>query len=75
MNQKSEVCFPSCRDGYMCYNGECISKCNPPCPANMKCGKDGDCHEFLHKGSLDLKMQANLIGSIKRVGSANEVIQ
>jgi hypothetical protein len=41
----------------------------------MKCGNDGDCHEFLHKGSLDLKKQANLIGSIKRVGSANEVIQ
>ena len=24
-------CFPECRTGYLCHQGECISACNPPC--------------------------------------------
>ncbi len=75
LNDQSKACFPPCREGYMCSNGECISKCNPPCPANMKCGNDGECHEILDRRSLDIKKQANLISNIKRVSSADEVIQ
>ncbi len=30
------ACFPTCRDGFMCHEGRCISRCNPPCPAGLE---------------------------------------
>jgi hypothetical protein len=37
------ACFPSCRDGYTCYQGQCISQCNPPCPAGLECVEGRRC--------------------------------
>jgi hypothetical protein len=36
-------CFPSCRSGYFCHDGQCKEKCNPPCPEGMKCNESGNC--------------------------------
>lgn len=38
-------CIPSCRSAYICHQGECISKCNPPCGEGERCGDDGECFE------------------------------
>lgn len=43
--QNSKECFPPCRTGYFCHEGNCISKCNPPCPSNQKCNDEGECIE------------------------------
>lgn len=40
---KDSNCFPICRQGYICHNGECISMCNPPCPAGTECSKGVTC--------------------------------
>src|SRR6185295_6131206 len=31
------ACFPACREGYLCKDGQCVSICNPPCPADQSC--------------------------------------
>jgi hypothetical protein len=36
-------CFPKCRAGFICHNGQCISLCNPPCPEGMLCTSDMTC--------------------------------
>jgi hypothetical protein len=39
----STTCVPKCRPEFICKNGECISKCNPPCPTDMICGGELGC--------------------------------
>lgn len=36
-------CFPSCRAGYLCSAGQCISACNPPCGAGERCTAAAEC--------------------------------
>lgn len=36
-------CIPSCRDGYICHQGQCITACNPPCAEGERCSADGQC--------------------------------
>jgi hypothetical protein len=36
-------CLPSCRAGYVCLNGTCVSACNPPCGAGQRCEGTGQC--------------------------------
>lgn len=36
-------CRPSCRTGYVCVDGECVSACNPPCAAEETCTAEGEC--------------------------------
>src|SRR5882672_11065030 len=31
------ACLPACREGYVCHGGQCLSTCNPPCPADQIC--------------------------------------
>lgn len=38
-------CIPNCREGYLCFQGRCISPCNPPCPADQACTSAGTCVE------------------------------
>lgn len=30
-------CRPSCRIGFICVDGTCVSECNPPCASDEKC--------------------------------------
>ena len=36
-------CEPACRSGFVCQLGQCVSACNPPCPATQSCGAGGVC--------------------------------
>ena len=36
-------CFPACRTGFFCYQGQCRSACNPPCLAGEQCLDNGQC--------------------------------
>ncbi len=40
---ESAPCVPSCRDGFVCVKGSCVSACNPPCGANQTCTDTGEC--------------------------------
>jgi hypothetical protein len=31
------ACYPECREGFVCQNSQCVSVCNPPCPADQIC--------------------------------------
>jgi hypothetical protein len=37
------ACFPACRAGYLCHEGQCVSACNPPCAAGESCTAAGEC--------------------------------
>jgi hypothetical protein len=37
------ACFPACREGYTCYQNQCVSLCNPPCPAGLECVEGRRC--------------------------------
>jgi hypothetical protein len=37
-------CFPACRTGYLCHEGQCLSACNPPCGVGESCTAAGECH-------------------------------
>jgi len=39
----ADECVPSCRSGYVCRHGECISRCNPVCGASERCLPNGEC--------------------------------
>jgi hypothetical protein len=39
----SSQCLPSCRTGYLCVSGQCMSACNPLCPAGEMCTERGEC--------------------------------
>jgi len=43
--QVSDSCYPPCRDGFICHNGECVSECNPPCPKGEQCN-NGECEKI-----------------------------
>lgn len=36
-------CFPECRPGFVCRDGECVSQCNPPCPQGQVCTAAREC--------------------------------
>jgi hypothetical protein len=36
-------CFPPCRTGFLCWNGQCVSACNPPCGPGQQCAQSGAC--------------------------------
>jgi len=36
-------CFPSCRSGFTCHEGQCVSLCNPVCGADERCNAAGEC--------------------------------
>jgi hypothetical protein len=37
------ACFPACRDAFTCHQGQCISLCNPACPAGLECVEGRRC--------------------------------
>jgi hypothetical protein len=38
-----DTCTPSCRSGFTCKAGQCISACNPPCASGERCMASGEC--------------------------------
>jgi len=40
--QDPTECEPSCRSGFICVQGQCVSACNPPCSADEQC-VNSDC--------------------------------
>ena len=42
-SETSTACFPTCRDGYFCHEGQCVSKCNPGCDSDELCSNEGKC--------------------------------
>ena len=36
-------CAPSCRAGFMCVQGACVSACNPACRDSEQCSAEGQC--------------------------------
>lgn len=36
-------CMPACRAGFTCVSAQCVSACNPACPADHVCASDGTC--------------------------------
>jgi hypothetical protein len=36
-------CLPSCRKGYVCISGQCVTACNPACPMGEMCTEHGEC--------------------------------
>jgi hypothetical protein len=39
----SAACYPACREGFTCHQGQCISLCNPPCPDGLECVEGRRC--------------------------------
>jgi hypothetical protein len=40
---KLSQCVPTCRSAYVCADGACVSKCNPPCKKGLQCTIKGEC--------------------------------
>jgi hypothetical protein len=40
---RGDGCFPTCRVGYTCLEGACVSMCNPVCPRGEQCTANGEC--------------------------------
>lgn len=38
-----DACLPSCRSGFTCVGGQCVSACNPLCTAGERCTSEGEC--------------------------------
>jgi len=38
-----DLCTPSCRVGFMCQQGQCVSACNPACAAGERCTAAAQC--------------------------------
>ena len=36
-------CLPTCRAGFLCHKGVCISACNPPCNTGYECNAEAAC--------------------------------
>jgi len=39
----SGECFPACRPGFLCHQGQCVSACNPPCGPGTLCSPQAEC--------------------------------
>lgn len=39
----ASTCVPSCRAGYLCSQGQCVSRCNPACDPGQVCTDTGTC--------------------------------
>src|SRR5689334_22006718 len=37
------TCFPACRVGFVCHQGQCVSACNPACAPHEVCNAAGEC--------------------------------
>jgi hypothetical protein len=42
-NAPATLCYPQCRSGYQCLQGECRPVCNPACEPGFLCSPGGQC--------------------------------
>ena len=42
-NAGDGTCVPDCQPGYVCYHGQCSSRCNPDCPQGQRCNANATC--------------------------------
>lgn len=42
----ANACVPSCRAGFVCHAGQCLSRCNPVCAAGERCTAAGECERL-----------------------------
>lgn len=40
---QAQECQPTCRAGYVCATGRCVSACNPPCALGESCSPQAEC--------------------------------
>jgi hypothetical protein len=45
------ACYPACRDGFTCSQGQCVSLCNPPCPSGLECVEGRRCEPPLPRAA------------------------
>ena len=45
------ACFPACRDGFTCYQQQCVSLCNPACPSGLECVEGRRCEPPVPQGA------------------------
>lgn len=45
------ACYPACREGFTCNQGQCVSLCNPPCPTGLACVEGRRCEPPLPGGT------------------------
>ncbi|MCK5795936.1 MAG: hypothetical protein KAI47_02050 [Deltaproteobacteria bacterium] len=57
-------CVPTCRSGFMCKKGKCISLCNPPCPNGQRCVK-GECELMPRVGEPTRRRYFALLGGTR----------
>jgi hypothetical protein len=49
----SAECFPTCREGFVCHQGQCVSECNPPCPRGQVCVQGQYCEPSEGAGAYE----------------------
>jgi len=73
--QDEDTCIPSCRTGYVCVKGECVSECNPPCEKGYKC-QNHDCIEVEQPKPVELETnQTNLNSTNENQNKSQILIQ
>lgn len=61
------TCEPSCRPGFTCVRGACVSACNPECPAGEFCTSAGLCERMgpdagaMSDGAVEASSDASLL--------------
>ena len=51
--EETNTCVPNCRSGYLCHEGTCVSRCNPPCEKGSICSQTGECQAITRNPSPD----------------------
>ena len=64
-------CVPKCRTNFLCIDGECVSRCNPVCPAGHRCTAEGEC-EAQPTGPSDAETVVTSMEMMKLRSSINE---
>lgn len=54
----ARTCAQKCYFGFICLEGNCVSRCNPPCPESTICTDDARC--------IDRKFEGNILVMLTR---------
>lgn len=62
------VCAPTCRSGFVCIAGDCVSACNPACGPGETCTSEGECLE----GGMDGGPSPDDAGAAADAGASSD---